>query len=117
MAKAGKKPSTNAPGCVQFAGAILGGKGGTHADSGRSATVLLDGPPPQSAARWLDDAVARMKAAPDCPEKITYAARRLEKEMAEAFSRRQCDQLWVWGVIKTNLLTWGLWSRTRPIKR
>jgi hypothetical protein len=58
-----------------------------------------------------------MKAGPDCPEKITDAARRLEKEMAEAFSRRQCDQSWVWGVIKTNLLTWGLWPRTRPIKR
>jgi hypothetical protein len=119
MAKAKKVSSTCAPVLAEqhFAGAILAGEVGGRVDSGRSVPVLIDGPSPQSAARWLADAVARLEAAPDCPKKVTDAARLIEKEMSEAFSRRQCDAAWDWRSIKNSLITWGLWTRTRPLKR
>jgi hypothetical protein len=71
---------------------------------------------PLPAAKWLEAAVARLRAAPDCPKHLTKAAQRLEKEMAEAFKRRECDAAWAWGTIKNNLLDWGWWPRTRPPK-
>jgi hypothetical protein len=120
MAKAGKKSNTPAAqpagGNVQKASANFSGEVGGRADAGRTVPVLIDGPPPPAAA-WLEDAANRMKAASDCPKHITDAARRLEKEMAEAFLRRQCDEAMVWGAIKNSLLTLGLWPRTRPPKR
>jgi hypothetical protein len=117
------KTSTRAPWSapvlseVHLAAATFAGEVGGRADAGRSVPVLIDGPPPPPAAAWLKDAADRMKATPDCPKRVTDAARRLEKEMAEAFMRRQCDEAMVWGAIKNNLFTWGLWPRTRPLKR
>jgi hypothetical protein len=84
-------------------------------NAGRYRTVNIDCPLP-SAQDWLEEALDRLKAAPDCPREITEAARRLEREMAEAFRRRQVDAAWSRGHIKNTLTMLGLWKRTRPPK-
>ena len=85
---------------------------GVPASADRYRTVNIDCPLP-SAQKWLETALDRLKAAPDCPQEITEAARRLEHEMAEAFRRRQVDAAWGWGHIKNTLTTFELWKRTR----
>jgi len=100
-----------------FSRTVLVGKVGGRVDSGRSVPLLIDGPPPPSAQDWLENAVDRLKATPDCPQRVTDAAQRLEKEMAEAFRRRQCDAVWDWRSIKNSLITLDWWPRTRPLKR
>jgi hypothetical protein len=102
---------------IHLAAATFAGEVGGRGDAGRSVPVLIDGPPPPSAQDWLESAVDRLKSTPDCPQRVTDAARRLEKEMAEAFLRRQCDEAMVSGAIKNSLVTKGLWPRTRPLKR
>jgi hypothetical protein len=120
-ARQGEKPSAPtaqpAGGKIWGASAIFSGEVGGRADAGRSVQVLIDDPPPPSAQDWLESAVDRLKSTPDCPQRVTDAARRLEKEMAEAFLRRQCDEAMVSGAIKNSLITKGLWPRTRPLKR
>jgi len=49
-------------------------------------TVNIDRPV-SSARDWLRSALDQMTAAPDCPEEIAAASRRLEIEMGEAFRR------------------------------
>jgi hypothetical protein len=97
--------------------ARFAGAGGMIADVERHHDLNLDGPPPLSGQAWLEGALDRLKAAPDCPQRVTDAARRLEKEMAEAFLRRQCDDKRTAKSIENNLITWGWWPRTRPRKR
>jgi hypothetical protein len=84
-------------------------------DADRYTKVNIDSPLP-SPLKWLENALARLKATPDCPQEITEAARRLESEMAEAFRRRQVDATWGRGHIKNMLTTLGLWKRTRTPK-
>jgi hypothetical protein len=79
----------------------------------RHRTINIDCPVPKG-LEWLEKALDRMKAAPDCPKTITEAAHHLEREMDEAFRRRQVDVQWRWGHIKNTILTLGLWKRTRP---
>jgi hypothetical protein len=101
---------------IHFIEARFAGAGGLSANLNRHHNLNLDGPPPLSAQAWLEDALDRLKAAPDCPQKVTDAARRLAPEMAEAFLRRQCDRKWTAKFIENNLITWGWWQRTRPRK-
>jgi hypothetical protein len=79
----------------------------------RLMTINIDCKLP-SALEWLENALDRMKAAPDCPKTITVAADRLEHEMDEAFRRRQVDEHWGWGHIKNTLTSLGLWERKKP---
>jgi hypothetical protein len=85
------------------------------ASADRYQTINIDCPLP-SGLEWLEKALDRMKAAPDCQKEITKAARRLEHEMEEAFRRRQVDEHWGWGHIKNTMNTLELWERTRPKK-
>jgi hypothetical protein len=93
--------------------ARFAGEGGLSGDVHRHRDLNLDGPAPLSGQAWLKDALDRLKAHPDCPQRVTDAARRLESEMAEAFLRRQCDEKWIAKSIENNLITWGWWPRTR----
>jgi hypothetical protein len=101
---------------AQSAEATFVGAGDLHVDAQRHHDLNLDGPPPLSGQSWLKDAVERLKSAPDCPQRVTDAGRRLEPEMAEAFLRRQCDEAWIAQSIENNLIAWGWWPRTRPRK-
>ena len=69
-----------------------------------------------SALEWLEKGVDRLKAAPDCPKRITEAAHRLEYEMDEAFRRHQVEARWAWDSIKNKMNELELWKRTRPKK-
>ena len=76
--------------------------------------VDIDAPIPK-ALDWFKARGERLRDSPDSsPPTITDAARQIEAEMDEAFRRRQCDDRWTWGYIKTQLLTLGYWPRTRP---
>jgi hypothetical protein len=85
------------------------------ASADRYRTINIDSPIP-SGLEWLEKVLDRMKAAPDCPKEITEAAHRLEREMEEAFRRRQVDAKWGWGHIKNKMIDLELWQRTRPKK-
>jgi hypothetical protein len=90
------------------------GVGGTDLDQYRPMKISGE---PLPAMAWLEKAVARLKASPDCPERVTDAARRLENEMDGAFGRRECDAAWKWGSIKNTLTLLGYWPRMRPSRR
>src|SRR5262245_20156850 len=108
MAQAGDKDTRKAPE-AKDAEVRLQGAGGLSTDAHRHVTVDIDSSLP-SAQSWIEEAVARLKTAPDCPTKKTDAARRLEKEMDEAFRRRQVDAAWSWGHIKNILTDLELWE-------
>jgi hypothetical protein len=71
---------------------------------------------PVSPLEWLEEAVGRLKATPDCPQQRTEAARRLRPEMAEAFRRRLVANEWSEGHIVNTMRTHGLWPEARPKK-
>src|SRR5262245_9835084 len=75
--------------------AVFTGKSGLATDADQYRPMKISGEPLPAQA-WLEAAVKRLKAAPDCPANITDAARRLEHEMADAFRRRQIDAAWSW---------------------
>ena len=112
MAQADDKDTRKAPE-AKDAEVRLQGAGGLSTDAHRHVTVDIDSSLP-SAQSWIEEAVARLKTAPDCPTKVTDAARRLEK--AEAFRRRQVDAAWGEGHIKNTLTALELWERKRPKK-
>jgi hypothetical protein len=92
--------------------ARLEGGGGLQSDTDQYATVKLSGPPPPSGKEWLANAAARLAA--DGPERVTDAARQLEKEMAEVFLRRRVDETFTWASIKNFLTRRKFWpSRKR----
>lgn len=101
---------------VHFVEVVLQGESDIHVDAQRHRDLNLDGPPPLSAPKFLELALAQLKDAPDCPQKVTDAARRLAPEMLEAFLRRQVDAAWDWRSIKNALLNWGYWPRVRSPK-
>jgi hypothetical protein len=82
----------------------------TGEDHYRLMLMKISGPP-LPAMKWLEAAVARLKAVPDCPRRVTDAAHRIEAEMAAAFQRRDCDAAWTWGAIKNAMITLGWWPR------
>ncbi len=104
MAKADNKPTTH------FVEAKLEGKSDLAADPHRHAMMDIDAPV-LPAKTWFAAAAARLKASPDCPPRITDAARRLETEMEEAAKRRQCDAAWTRGAIINALRDCGYWLR------
>jgi len=115
MAKAGKKSTSVRP-KVHAAEGRAAGTGGAQAEADPGYIWRRSDPPPLSGQDWLKGAVERLKGAPDCPQKVSAAARRIEPEMAEAFLRRQCEERWIAKSIENNLITWGWWPRTRPRK-
>jgi hypothetical protein len=116
MARREKKSNTPRPvGRTQFAAWRGDIQSDFLANADRAFTVLLD-KEALPALHWLEAAVRRLKATPNHPREVTGAAQALEKEMAEAFRRRQCDGQWSWGHIKNTMITLDLWPRTRPRK-
>jgi hypothetical protein len=66
------------------------------------------------AKMWLQQAVERLKSAPNAPKKITDAARLLETEMKAAVAAGKCIKALKWTTIITRLREWNLWpSRGR----
>jgi hypothetical protein len=120
MVKRGRKPSTPAQPVrqpeVHYAEARFAGAGKLQADPHRIVAVDLDGPPPAEARNWLKEAAERLIAT-DNPERVTDAARLLEKEMHEAFLRRWVDEAWGAMGIKNFLTRENFWPRTRRPKR
>jgi hypothetical protein len=121
VAKAGKKSSPEKlppeqVGEVRQAGARFGGAGNLQADPQRFHDVNLDGPPPPAARDWLREAAHRLVAAQPSPERVTDAGRVLEKQMAEAFLRREVDAAWDALSIKNFLTKENFWPsrRRRP---
>jgi hypothetical protein len=116
MSEADEKESQRTPkvhsGEIKFG--ELGGSSFTLSGE-RHRTINIDCPVP-SGLEWLKKALDRMKAAPDCPKTITVAAHRLEREMDEAFRRRQVDAQWSWGYIKNEMIALELWARKQPKK-
>jgi hypothetical protein len=94
----------------------LQGKANLCVNAERHYDLNLDGPPPPSAQKWLEDEVVKLKAAPDCPQQLAAAADRLEPKMAEDFLRRRVAASWTVGSIRNALRDWGLWPRARPPK-
>jgi hypothetical protein len=112
-----RKKKSRPAGKTEFASAVLQDSSDLRSDAERIRQVRLDGPPLPSARAWLEDAAKRLTLAPGCPERVTDAARALEKEMAEAFRRRWCDDAWAAMSIKNFLTKQNFWPRTRLPKR
>jgi hypothetical protein len=58
---------------------------------------------------WLEQAVKRLKSAPNCPKSKAAAGRLLSAEMANAYLRRQVACMWTAGHITNLLRDLGLW--------
>jgi hypothetical protein len=101
---------------VHLVAAKLDGEGTLH-DRRRHVLVDIDSIAALPALTWLKAAIIRLKAASDCPAKVTDAARRLETEMLEAFKLRQCDAALSWGRIKNLLIEWDEWPRRYRTER
>ena len=114
MSEADEKESQRTP-KVHYAEAKMSVLRGVRliVNAKRIRTIDLDCPVP-AGLDWLKNALDLMKAAPDCPKTITVAAHRLEREMDEAFRRRQVDVRWGWGYIKNTMTTLGWWERKKP---
>lgn len=95
--------------------AHFAGAGEQQADLHRFITVDLDDQPPPTGRDWLEEAAARLASPTTGPERVTDAARLLEKEMHEAFLRRRVDEAWGAGGIKNFLTEKKFWpSKRRP---
>jgi hypothetical protein len=65
------------------------------------------------AKMWLQQAVERLKSAPNAPKRITDAARLLEKEMKAAAAAGKCIKALKWTTIISRLREWNLWPSRR----
>jgi hypothetical protein len=88
-----------------------------HAEAERWGTRFIRLDPPMPAALWLQRKADQLKTAPDCPARITDAARWLAPKMEEAFQKRECDAVWTVRSIENALRDWGLWLPARPTSR
>jgi hypothetical protein len=105
MAKAKKKSTTPRVGRVQFISATFAGGGSLSGDTDQYRQMKISGEP-LSASKWIEAAVAFMKAAPDYPREITEASSTIKPQMAEAFRRRECDADWKLRSIENELRKW-----------
>jgi len=96
---------------IHLAGIAFKLKSGFQSEAEAWGQRLVRVDRPLQPSEWLPRAVARLKAAPapDCPKRITDAARRLAAEMAQAFQQRACDAAWTARSIENALRTWELW--------